>query len=111
MSQQPISGPRSHAPIHEELEAIGKSAPAGTWDRSEGLIRTCDAGHSSLEAANWQCPWCLLAQEQKAVIEMCAKVCDAYAVGPMGKEQWITAIECAQRIRALATPTQTGEPK
>jgi hypothetical protein len=25
------------------------------------MIRTCDSGHSSLDAANWHCPWCEVA--------------------------------------------------
>ncbi len=39
------------------------------------MIRQCEKGHASLDAANWKCPWCLL--------ERCAEVNDqmAYIAG------------------------------
>ena len=31
------------------------------------MIRNCDKGHTSLDAANWRCPWCEIEQLREQV--------------------------------------------
>ena len=39
------------------------------WDRSVCDIRQCPAGHLSLNAANWECPWCVIGRMEDALAE------------------------------------------
>ena len=38
------------------------------------MIRDCEKGHTSLDAANWRCPWCELEREQMRLV-----ACEAVA--------------------------------
>lgn len=44
-------------------------------------IRQCPAGHLSLNAANWACPWCEVAQLQSALEQIDRETRSASHVG------------------------------
>ena len=41
------------------------------------MIRTCDSGHASLDAANWRCPWCEI-ERLRAEVEALRKDAERY---------------------------------
>lgn len=43
------------------------------------MIRTCDRGHASLDAANWRCPWCEIERLRAENDHLCSRVTELSA--------------------------------
>jgi hypothetical protein len=77
------------------------------------MIRMCDRGHASLDAENWRCPWCQLAEARGDALFFKSKlreVAKIIAESPYpAPAQWMQLGALFRRlIRDTEDPTDTG---